>query len=87
MFTDVVNCMQTENLELKKLVYLYLMNYAKSQSDTAIISVNTFVKVQAHWKPCMLSLYAVCVCVCVCEHVCVCVCVFMGKRMNRQMVY
>lgn len=44
LFTDVVNCMQTENLELKKLVYLYLMNYAKSQSDTAIISVNTFVK-------------------------------------------
>ncbi|KAK7479968.1 hypothetical protein BaRGS_00028795 [Batillaria attramentaria] len=44
LFTDVVNCMQTDNLELKKLVYLYLMNYAKSQSDTAIISVNTFVK-------------------------------------------
>ena len=31
LFPDVVNCMQTENLELKKLVYLYLMNYAKSQ--------------------------------------------------------
>ena len=29
LFPDVVNCMQTENLELKKLVYLYLMNYAK----------------------------------------------------------
>uniref|UniRef100_A0A2K5F6C3 Beta-adaptin appendage C-terminal subdomain domain-containing protein n=1 Tax=Aotus nancymaae TaxID=37293 RepID=A0A2K5F6C3_AOTNA len=30
LFPDVVNCMQTDNLELKKLVYLYLMNYAKS---------------------------------------------------------
>ena len=44
LFPDVANCMQTDNLELKKLVYLYLMNYAKSQPDMAIIAVNTFVK-------------------------------------------
>ncbi|KAL8505722.1 hypothetical protein ACS0TY_016803 [Phlomoides rotata] len=30
LFTDAVNCMQTENLELKKPVYLYLINYAKN---------------------------------------------------------
>ena len=47
LFPDVVNCMQTDNLELKKLVYLYLMNYAKSQPDMAIMAVNTFVKVCA----------------------------------------
>lgn len=46
MFPDVVNCMQTDNLELKKLVYLYLMNYAKSQPDMAIMAVNSFVKVR-----------------------------------------
>lgn len=45
LFPDVVNCMQTDNLELKKLVYLYLMNYAKSNPDMAIMAVNTFVKV------------------------------------------
>ncbi|KAI5716575.1 hypothetical protein M8J76_008892 [Diaphorina citri] len=44
LFPDVVNCMQTDNLELKKLVYLYLMNYAKSHPDMAIMAVNTFVK-------------------------------------------
>jgi len=44
LFADVVNCMQTDNLELKKLVYLYLMNYAKSQPDLAILAVNTFSK-------------------------------------------
>ena len=44
LFADVVNCMQTDNLELKKLVYLYLMNYAKSQPDLAILAVNTFAK-------------------------------------------
>lgn len=42
--------MQTDNLELKKLVYLYLMNYAKSQPDMAIMAVNTFVKVTLIFK-------------------------------------
>ena len=51
LFPDVISCMQTDNLELKKLVYLYLMNYAKSQPDTAIMAVNTFVRVRA-LKPC-----------------------------------
>ena len=45
LFPDVVNCMQTDDLELKKLVYLYLINYAKTQPDLAIMGVNTFVKV------------------------------------------
>ena len=44
LFTDVVNCIQTDNLELKKLVYLYLINYAKSQPELAMLAVNTFVK-------------------------------------------
>ena len=38
LFTDVVNCIQTQNIELKKLVYLYLINYAKSQPDLAILA-------------------------------------------------
>ncbi|KAF8068431.1 BETAC-AD [Scenedesmus sp. PABB004] len=44
LFPAVVNCMQTDDLELKKLVYLYLINYAKTQPDLAIMAVNTFVK-------------------------------------------
>ena len=32
LFTDVLNCVQTGNIELKKLVYLYLINYAKVSS-------------------------------------------------------
>lgn len=47
LFPDVVNCMQTDDLELKKLVYLYLINYAKTQPDLAIMAVNTFVKARA----------------------------------------
>lgn len=58
LFPHVVNCMQTEDLELKKLVYLYLINYAKTQPDLAIMAVNTFVKVctHGHWLELLLAL-------------------------------
>ena len=36
--------MMTPNLEVRKLVYLYLINYAKTQPDLAIMAVNGFVK-------------------------------------------
>jgi len=42
LFPDMLNCMQTDNVELKKLVYLYLINYAKSAPDVAILAVNCF---------------------------------------------
>ena len=45
VFAEVTSCSQTSDLELKKLVYLYLINYAKSQPELAILAVNTFVKV------------------------------------------
>src|SRR5947199_384870 len=44
LFPDVLKNMQTDDLEMKKLVYLYLMNYAKTQPELVILSVNTFVK-------------------------------------------
>ncbi|KAJ3271359.1 hypothetical protein HDV01_006864 [Terramyces sp. JEL0728] len=44
LFPDVVKNMQTEDLELKKLIYLYLINYAKTQPELVILAVNTFVK-------------------------------------------
>jgi len=44
LFTDVVKSMQTSDIELKKLVYLYIINYARTQPDSAILIVNTFQK-------------------------------------------
>ena len=43
LFTDVVKLSRTRNMELKKLVYLYIMSNAKLQRDKAILTVNTFV--------------------------------------------
>mmetsp|Transcript_110877 Transcript_110877/g.174841 ORF Transcript_110877/g.174841 Transcript_110877/m.174841 type:complete len:915 (+) Transcript_110877:55-2799(+) len=44
LFADVVNCMQTNSLDLKKLVYLYVINYAKNQPELAILAINSFRK-------------------------------------------
>lgn len=56
LFTDVINCMQTDNLELKKLVYLYVMNYAKSNPDRAILAINTFHKDASNINPLIRAL-------------------------------
>lgn len=45
LFPDIISCMQTDDIELKKLIYLYAINYARSNPDVAILAVNTFVKV------------------------------------------
>mmetsp|Transcript_10625 Transcript_10625/g.15996 ORF Transcript_10625/g.15996 Transcript_10625/m.15996 type:complete len:934 (-) Transcript_10625:43-2844(-) len=56
LFPQVVKCMVTDNLELKKLVYLYIMNYAKSKPDLAILAVNAFVKDTQHTSPLIRAL-------------------------------
>jgi vesicle coat complex subunit len=44
LFPHVLKIVASPNLDLKKLVYLYIINYAKSQPDLAILAVNTFRK-------------------------------------------
>lgn len=56
LFADVVNCIQTENMELKKLVYLYVINYAKAQPELAILAINTFRKDATDSNPLVRSL-------------------------------
>lgn len=48
--------MQTEDLELKKLVYLYLINYAKTNPELVILAVNTFVKDTTDHNPLIRAL-------------------------------
>lgn len=44
LFPDVVKIMESTSLELKKLVYLYVINYAKNQPELAILAINSFRK-------------------------------------------
>ena len=45
LFPDVIKCLGTTDLELKRLVDLYLVACAKTQPDLAILSINTLCKV------------------------------------------
>lgn len=56
LFADCVNCMQTSSIDLKKLVYLYVINYAKSQPELAILAVNTFRKDSMDTNPLIRAL-------------------------------
>jgi AP-1 complex subunit beta-1 len=42
LFPQVVICMRTKNVELKKLIYLYIINYARAKPDITILAVNAF---------------------------------------------
>ena len=43
IFTDVLMFSYTNNLVCKKMIYLYLVNYAKTNNETAIMAINTFL--------------------------------------------
>ncbi|PWV08309.1 putative adaptin-related protein-like [Trypanosoma cruzi] len=56
LFMDVVKLGQTPNLELKKLVYLYVLNTAKLQPDKALMVVNTFLQDTTNSSPIVRAL-------------------------------
>lgn len=55
LFPDVVKN-TTGDLSMKKLVYLYIINYAQSNSDLSILIVNTFIKDSVHPNPLIRAL-------------------------------
>ena len=44
LFPQVVKCIATTDIELKKLVYLYIINYARVKPVETLLAVNTFKK-------------------------------------------
>ncbi|KAL4461506.1 hypothetical protein ABPG74_016130 [Tetrahymena malaccensis] len=42
LFPHVLRNMMTKNMELKKLIYLYIINYAKTKPDLVILAINSF---------------------------------------------
>ncbi|KAJ1966989.1 AP-3 complex subunit beta [Dispira parvispora] len=43
-FPDVVKNVASSNLEIRQLVYMYLLRYAEQEQDLALLSINTFQK-------------------------------------------
>ncbi len=44
LFPAVVKNVISKNVELKKLVYMYLVHYAELEPDSALLAINTFQK-------------------------------------------
>jgi AP-1 complex subunit beta-1 len=51
LFAQVVKCIATTDLELKKLVYLYIITYARIKPVEALLAVNTFKKDSSDLNP------------------------------------
>ena len=44
LFSSMLRCVNTDDIQLKKLVYLYLVTYSSQESEQSIMAVNTFVQ-------------------------------------------
>ena len=44
LFFPVMKCLELQNIEIKKLVYLYIIQYSRQRPDDAIMVIASFVK-------------------------------------------
>ena len=44
IFTEILMFSYTNDIISKKMIYLYLTNYAKTNKETSIMAINTFIK-------------------------------------------
>lgn len=44
LFQSVLKCLEYAELDIKKLVYLYIINYSRSKPDEAIMTISSFRK-------------------------------------------
>ena len=56
LFASMLRCVQTDDLELKKLAYLYLVTYSSQESEQAIMAVNTFIRDSEDFNPLVRAL-------------------------------
>ncbi len=48
LFPAVVKNVISKNVELKKMVYMYLVHYAEAEPDNSLLAINSFQKDMAH---------------------------------------
>eukprot|EP00917_Polyrhabdina_sp_WS-2016_P013039 GHVP01028704.1.p1 GENE.GHVP01028704.1~~GHVP01028704.1.p1 ORF type:complete len:593 (-),score=103.23 GHVP01028704.1:23-1624(-) len=51
LFPDILQHIHTNEIELKRLIYLYLSNYSAHKQDLAMLSINYFIKETEHPNP------------------------------------
>ena len=56
LFASMLRCVKTDDLELKRLVYNYIVTYSQEQSEESIMVVNTFVQDSQDGNPLVRAL-------------------------------
>lgn len=56
LFSSMLRCVRTDDINLKRLTYLYLVTYSEQESEEAIMVVNTFIKDSEHLSPIVRAL-------------------------------
>lgn len=59
LFPDILNVMQVPVLEIKKMVYLYIINYARTKPDMAVMAISMFIKVYINILPPFIYTWAI----------------------------
>lgn len=59
LFPAVVKNVVSKNMEVKKLVYVYLMRYAEEQQDLALLSIATFQRALKVNRPSLKERHAI----------------------------
>lgn len=54
LFPSVVKNVVSKNIEVKKLVYVYLVRYAEEQQDLALLSISTFQRALKVFSPSLI---------------------------------
>ena len=56
LFSSMLRCVKTSDMELKKLTYHYLVTYAAAEPEQSIMAVNTFIQDSADFNPVVRAL-------------------------------
>ena len=56
LFTSMLRCVKTDDVELKRLVYLYLVHYSLQESEQSIMIVNTIIQDSQDGNPLVRAL-------------------------------
>ena len=56
LFSSMLRCVKTDDIELKKLAYHYLVTYATTEPEQSIMAVNTFIQDANDFNPLVRAL-------------------------------
>ena len=56
LFSSMLRCIQTDDIELKRLVYIYILQYSSHKEEESIMAVSAMIKDSTHFNPLIRAL-------------------------------